>query len=602
MCIMNVSVRGIDGEVFRHLAPMSQGVTEMDRHGQDGMYGRDDERGPYQRDPWPGASHVQSHVPAGGPPAPAPDEQDGFPVEPVGLLEEVSDLAARLQAVRPHLWRIGSDDLAPVVGELGVLVRAAEAAMAGATAEAHSRGVVHESQAASTSAWVREHAGVSEPGRAHAIAQVAEATCEPGTEPLADAVWGQGVSVGAARTMLKESEKVLPLLPGADRADVLGHYLQYAESLSGMGQKASNRTLRQLTRQIQARYGEHALDEIDDRAKECSSLTELSLPTGLVRFQVDLNQPDAARFRAAVDGLAAPRPEQDENGQPVRDTRTPGRRRADALMELITRAQAADQDKTAGGCGLSGSTTLIVTMDHQTLVDWLNGGDCAAGQGRSGLDRSAGDAFTHPAARGARRIGWGRGLPGPAEDAGPTSFATTVNGEVLTPAQVRQAACDAQIVPMLLGTDSAPLDVGMADRFATGHQRAALAQRDGGCTFRGCGRPPSWCHAHHIRHWADGGPTDLGNLVLLCARHHTIVHRDDLVATRIDGRWVWHPQGVGPGRPALPAPGDGEGVDVDVDVDGDADAGGHAGGDGEAGDGRPTGQGPPGIDGGGEPP
>ncbi len=495
----------------------------MDKHNQHSTYSRDG---------WLGAAGAQPPAPGASSPAP---RAAAAPVDPSGLFEQVSDLAARLQAVRPHLWRIGSGELATVVGDLGVLVRAAEAAMAGVTAEAHSRGVVSESQATNTSAWVRENAGVSEPGRAHAVAQVAEATCEPGTEPLADAVWGDGVSVGAAHTMLKESEKVLPLLPGADRADVLGHYLQYAESLSAMGQATSNRTLRQLTRQIQARYGEHELDEIDDRAKECSSVNERTLPTGLVRFQVDLNQPDATRFRAAVDGLAAPRPETDENGQPVRDPRTPARRRADALMELITRAQAADQDKTAGGCGLSGSTTLIVTMDHQTLVDRLNGREC-----------SAGDAFTRLVERGARRIGWGRGLAGPVEDAGHTSFATTVNGEVLTPAQVRQAACDAQIVPMLLGTDSVPLDVGMGERFATGYQRAALAKRDGGCTFRGCGRPPAWCHAHHIRHWVDGGPTDLANLVLLCARHHTIVHRDGLTATRVDGRWVWHPLGDAP--------------------------------------------------------
>ena len=162
-------------------------------------------------------------------------------------------------------------------------------------------------------------------------------------------------------------------------------------------------------------------------------------------------------------------------------------------------------------------------MDHQTLA--------------AELARRTG---------GATRSGWGRGLSGPVEDAGPAGFATTVAGEVLTPAQVRQAACDAQIIPQVLGTDSMPLDEGRAERLATGSQRSALARRDGGCTFAGCDRPPGWCHAHHIKHWADGGPTDLDNLALLCQRHHTIVHRDGLTGTRVGERWIWHEDGDPP--------------------------------------------------------
>lgn len=456
-------------------------------------------------------------------PAGPPSAADGLAADPLALLEQAAAIVEALQTARPHLWRVGSGDLARSVGILGSLVRAAEAAMTGVTAEALGRGVVNESRCAGTTAWVRQQAGVVDAGRAHAVAQVAEATREPGTGPLADAVWGGGVSVTAAHVMLRESEKVRPLLPGAEREDVLGFYLTHAENLTSMGQSASSRALGQLTREIQARYGQHTLDERDEHAKECSTLTERALPSGLVRFTAELNQPDAARLRAAVDGLAAPRPTQDGDGVAVRDPRTPARRRADALMELITRAQAADRDGTAGGCGLSGATTLIITMDHQTLA--------------AELARRTG---------GATRSGWGRGLSGPVEDAGPTGFATTVAGEVLTPAQVRQAACDAQIIPQVLGTDSMPLDEGRAERLATGSQRSALARRDGGCTFAGCDRPPGWCHAHHIKHWADGGPTDLDNLALLCQRHHTIVHRDGLTGTRVGERWIWHEDGDPP--------------------------------------------------------
>ena len=69
-----------------------------------------------------------------------------------------------------------------------------------------------------------------------------------------------------------------------------------------------------------------------------------------------------------------------------------------------------------------------------------------------------------------------------------------------------------------------PLAVGRLNRYATGAQRAALHRRDHRCIYRGCTRPARRCHAHHIIDWRDGGPTDLSNLVLLCAYHHRMVH------------------------------------------------------------------------------
>jgi hypothetical protein len=55
--------------------------------------------------------------------------------------------------------------------------------------------------------------------------------------------------------------------------------------------------------------------------------------------------------------------------------------------------------------------------------------------------------------------------------------------------------------------------------------RRLLEHRDGGCAFPGCDRPPAWCHAHHIVPWSKGGPTTLGNGVLLCGYHHRLVHQ-----------------------------------------------------------------------------
>lgn len=100
----------------------------------------------------------------------------------------------------------------------------------------------------------------------------------------------------------------------------------------------------------------------------------------------------------------------------------------------------------------------------------------------------------------------------------------TEHGTVLSPGEVRMLACNAGIVPVVLGSRGEPLDVGRESRFATDAQRAALIVRDGGCTWPLCNAPPSWCEAHHLLEWRYSGRTDLDDLALLCAYHHRETH------------------------------------------------------------------------------
>jgi len=114
---------------------------------------------------------------------------------------------------------------------------------------------------------------------------------------------------------------------------------------------------------------------------------------------------------------------------------------------------------------------------------------------------------------------------------------------------VRKVACDANIIPILMGSDGQPLDIGRTTRTIPTGIRRALTARDQGCAFPGCDRPPSWCDAHHLIFWADGGHTALCNLCLLCNHHHDTVHHDGWDITMINNRpWFIPPPWIDPTR------------------------------------------------------
>jgi Domain of unknown function (DUF222)/HNH endonuclease len=98
-------------------------------------------------------------------------------------------------------------------------------------------------------------------------------------------------------------------------------------------------------------------------------------------------------------------------------------------------------------------------------------------------------------------------------------------------ADVRRIACDCKIIPVLLGSEGQPLDLGRTVRTVTPAQRVALNLRDQGCRHPDCHRPPADCDAHHVIHWLDGGDTNLNNLILLCRGHHRRRHKGEFTVT-----------------------------------------------------------------------
>jgi hypothetical protein len=153
------------------------------------------------------------------------------------------------------------------------------------------------------------------------------------------------------------------------------------------------------------------------------------------------------------------------------DDRRPAQRRADALGELCRRyLDGSDRPVVAGE-----RPHLSITVDLATL------------EGRAGMGEL--DEAAATGAQAARRL-----------------------------------ACDASISRVITAGRSEPLDVGRQGPVVPAGLRRAVVVRDRGCRFPGCDRPHSWCDAHHVVHWADGGVTSLSNLVLLCRRHHRLVH------------------------------------------------------------------------------
>ena len=193
---------------------------------------------------------------------------------------------------------------------------------------------------------------------------------------------------------------------------------------------------------------------------------------GTTRIHGFLPTLDAELLRAQVDAIAHHRHRTAlELHDPLTEQLTPAMRRGDALVELA-RMAALHRDAPAHG---GDRPRILITIDHTRLLE-----DCR----RASL---------------------------------------VERGHDLTASQLRQLACDADILPAVLDGASVPLDVGREKRLVPPDMRVALVLRDRGCVFPGCTMPPAHCDAHHIIPWWDDGPTSLENCLLVCKHHHNLV-------------------------------------------------------------------------------
>ena len=446
----------------------------------------------------------------------------------LGLAERRELLVGARRAVEGldgRLWEAGGSELAEVLGEVDDLVRWAEAARVCVVAEALGRGEPGSGERAPSAVdWVREHAPSLRAGGAGRVVRTAEAFGVPGNLPVKEAVLSGRLPVGSAAVVVSELGRLRPLLVEGAEPAVL-------EGLVTMAAEHGASGCRGLRPALLARYG---LDDVLDREQQAAKrFVALSQPRvgelGLAEYSLTLDPEGRAVLEAAVGPLSAPAPRDGE-----RDLRPADQRRGEALVTLVRRGVAGAEDVPT-----TPKAQLFVSVDLDTLRDRVvrdTAGPTAAGGGPGRVAAGSTGAGGGPgrAATGSTGAGGGPGRVAAGEVVGGPQA-----GLLLAPEVVRRLACDAAVIPTVLGSDGQVVEMGCAVRLFTGAQVRRLWLRDRGCTFPGCSMPAHWTDAHHLVHWADGGPTDLENAALLCERHHTVVHQRRLAGRHGPGGVEW---------------------------------------------------------------
>lgn len=425
------------------------------------------------------------------------------------LLDRARALVAALEGASiehvESLDRVSTDGLLRSISTLGDLTRAADSMGAVITAEFTRRvqtdaGFRREALGGDVggrlaSELVRDLAHVDDDDLrdwervAEAIAPRTSLQGEPlpcRHAAVTDAVLGGAISARAAAIIARGIDRVADFAD-AESLDALETTLiEYAGSLT-------TRELTRLVRQVDDRFDPDGAEPREEALRRRSGVTVKQLPDGITRIIADLH-PEAAGFvLAALDARTSPRRlprflEVDEHGvlesldSAIDDDRTLAQKRLDALTAMARESLAADPGAVGGT-----AVTMLVTVPLDTLQTGIGTAQIA------GVD------------------------------------------EPICAGTARRLAADAQLIPVVLGTASEPLDLGRSARLYSEAQRRALAVRDAGCVWPGCDAPPAWCEVAHLTAWILDGPTDLDNAALMCRGHHHRFDRDGWQLHRRDG-------------------------------------------------------------------
>jgi hypothetical protein len=366
--------------------------------------------------------------------------------------------------------------LPEVLSELAVLESQVAALKLTVLAEADARRVAEEEAASGTDAWAAKLTGSTAAVMRGGIWLANQLRETYAATRVAFAAGG--INEAQVRVIVNAADS-MPVKVTAEQRQVAEEGL-VAKAVAGMNPRGLRQAARRMLEKINAELAdEHEADQLEDEKKKAERETFLALHDngdGTYSGKFTIPELHGQLLRTYLEKLTAPRVwARNKAGEPVEDEAlvTGELNRYEmfglGLLELLEHLPTTGHGPVAA--------TLIVKIDHQHLCDGLAG---------AGLDTGT-------------RIGAG---------------------------EARRLACNAGIIPTVLGANSEVLDLGRERRLHTKAQRNALALTHDTCAAEGCERPFAWCEIHHPHPWSQGGRTDLDNALPLCGHHHRRAHDD----------------------------------------------------------------------------
>jgi hypothetical protein len=371
---------------------------------------------------------------------------------------------------------LGVDELTDGISDLAALESQVAALKLALLAEADARRVAQELGATGTDAWAASLTGSTRAVMAGGIwlARLLEERYAETREAFASG----GIGEAQVRVIVQAAEK-LPSGVTEDQRRAAEAGL-VAKAVDGMDarrlRQAARRMLSVVSRELADRHEADLLEAEERRAEDETWMRLYDNGDGTFSGKFTIPELHGTMLRAALERLTAPnRLSRNKAGDVVEDPTLVGEgptvpypeRLGLAFIELI-------EHLPADGFGRMGAV-VMAHIDYQHLLD--------------GLASARIDTGTHISAGAARRL-----------------------------------ACEAGLVPAVLGGRSEPLDVGFEQRLANVAQRRALSIEYDTCATEGCERPFAWCDVHHRHAWSRGGRTSLKNIIPLCPHHHRRAH------------------------------------------------------------------------------
>lgn len=418
-------------------------------------------------------------------------------------------LLARLAWLHRHIDRIadaaeteGALIGATEVAEVERAIRRLEGVKLGLVARADREQAHRRHGATSTSAWL---ADLTRSGGASASAQVSLAAALDGGLDATRSALGAGEVSAQSAAIIAQAMRDLPEdLTAQDRLSVESALVRDARRLDPAKlRRRATLALADAHRSATeaAAHQEQLLVDQERRAYQCATISLYDRGDGTTKGEFVVPTGAAHALKKMLDAMTAPRRARRFTELNTEDTiagellgesaMAPGGRNDDwaALSWAERKGRAFTEilehlptDQLTGKV----ATTVIVTMTLEQV-------------------------------EAAAALATGAATPG-------VGAVTSDTGHQLSTSAARRLACNAGILPAVLGGASLPLDLGRQERLFSEAQRVALATRYTECAARGCDRPYAWTELHHDPPWSKGGPTDLDHAVPLCGAHHRLVH------------------------------------------------------------------------------